>query len=195
MTSRSSGKRFRCYATSSRGQYVATDLHRVGGIPQVMKMLLSHGLLHGNEMTITGRTIAENLAEIPDAPRKDQRSFHQWESPMYAQAISRSSRAISRPRAASPRSPASSITRSRVRRACRGEEDSLDAILAGKITAATSWYSLRRAEGRARMRRELSLPRRISARTRRFMGLIRTALFGRTYGWCRARRTEGRSAD
>ncbi len=47
------------------GQYVATDLHRVGGIPQVMKMLLIHGLLHGDAMTITGRTIAQNLAETP----------------------------------------------------------------------------------------------------------------------------------
>src|SRR6202158_5559787 len=54
------------------GQYVATDLHRVGGFPQVMKMLLSHGLLHGDEMTITGRPVAQNLAALPDAPRTDQ---------------------------------------------------------------------------------------------------------------------------
>ena len=44
------------------GRYVATDLHRAGGMPQVMKMLLEHGLLHGDCMTITGQTIAENLA-------------------------------------------------------------------------------------------------------------------------------------
>jgi dihydroxy-acid dehydratase len=65
------------------GPYATTDLHRVGGIPQVMKMLLNQGLLHGDALTITGRTIAETLAEIPDAPRKDQDVIHQWESPVY----------------------------------------------------------------------------------------------------------------
>ena len=48
------------------GQYVATDLHRVGGIPQVLKMLLNAGLLNGNCLTITGRTLAEELADVPD---------------------------------------------------------------------------------------------------------------------------------
>ena len=67
------------------GRYVATDLHRVGGIPQVMKMLLNHGLLHGDALTITGRTIAETLSEVPDAPRKDQDVIRQWDSPMYPQ--------------------------------------------------------------------------------------------------------------
>ena len=43
------------------GRYVATDLHRAGGMPQVMKMLLEHGLLHGDALTITGNTIAETL--------------------------------------------------------------------------------------------------------------------------------------
>src|SRR6202521_4978972 len=65
------------------GQYVATDLHRVGGIPQVMKMLLSHGLLHGEALTITGRTIAETLAEIADAPRQDQPGLRPWGWPVY----------------------------------------------------------------------------------------------------------------
>jgi dihydroxy-acid dehydratase len=54
------------------GQYVATDLHRAGGIPQVMKLLLNAGLLHGECITITGKTIAETLADVPDAPRADQ---------------------------------------------------------------------------------------------------------------------------
>ena len=54
------------------GQYVATDLHRAGGVPQVMKLLLDAGLLHGDCMTITGKTIAEELANIPSAPRADQ---------------------------------------------------------------------------------------------------------------------------
>ena len=50
-----------------------------------MKMLLAHGLLHGGEMTITGRTVAENLAEVPEAPRKDQHVIRQWDKPMYAE--------------------------------------------------------------------------------------------------------------
>ena len=54
------------------GKYVATDLHRAGGIPQVMKLLLNAGLLHGDCITITGKTIAETLADVPDAPRSDQ---------------------------------------------------------------------------------------------------------------------------
>ncbi len=48
------------------GRYVAVDLHKAGGVPQVMKMLLKHGLLHGDCMTITGKTVAENLKDIPD---------------------------------------------------------------------------------------------------------------------------------
>ena len=54
------------------GQYVATDLHRAGGIPQVLKILLNAGLLHGDCITITGRTMAEELAGVPDQPRADQ---------------------------------------------------------------------------------------------------------------------------
>ena len=54
------------------GQYVATDLHRAGGVPQVMKLLLDAGLLHGDCITITGKTIAEELAQIPSTPRVDQ---------------------------------------------------------------------------------------------------------------------------
>src|SRR5580692_2017265 len=47
------------------GQYVITELHAAGGIPQIMKMLLAHGLLHGEAMTITGKTVAETLASVP----------------------------------------------------------------------------------------------------------------------------------
>src|SRR5512142_92564 len=67
------------------GRYVAVDFHRAGGVPQVLKMLLVHGLLHGDCMTITGRTIAEELAAITDAPRGDQDVIRQWDQPMYAQ--------------------------------------------------------------------------------------------------------------
>ncbi|MDN7958964.1 dihydroxy-acid dehydratase [Burkholderia orbicola] len=54
------------------GQYVATDLHRAGGIPQVLKILLDAGLLHGDCLTITGRTIADELKDVPAVPRADQ---------------------------------------------------------------------------------------------------------------------------
>jgi dihydroxy-acid dehydratase len=66
------------------GRYVATDLHRAGGIPQVMKMLLVHGLLHGDCLTITGQTIAEVLKDVPDEPRADQDVIRPWSNPMYA---------------------------------------------------------------------------------------------------------------
>jgi dihydroxy-acid dehydratase len=67
------------------GKYVATDLHKAGGIPQVMKILLSHGVLHGDALTITGQTIAELLKDIPDVPRKDQDVIRPWDKPIYAQ--------------------------------------------------------------------------------------------------------------
>jgi dihydroxy-acid dehydratase len=67
------------------GKYVAVDLHRAGGIPQVMKMLLKHGLIHGDCMTITGKTVAENLAAIPDEPRADQDVIRPFDKPMYKQ--------------------------------------------------------------------------------------------------------------
>jgi len=65
------------------GRYVAVDLHRAGGIPQVMKMLLEHGVLHGECMTITGRTVAENLKDVPAEPRADQDVIRPWSNPMY----------------------------------------------------------------------------------------------------------------
>jgi len=67
------------------GKYVAVDLHRAGGIPQVMKILLAHGRLHGDCMTITGKTIAENLKDVPAEPRRDQDVIRPWSKPMYAQ--------------------------------------------------------------------------------------------------------------
>jgi dihydroxy-acid dehydratase len=65
------------------GRYVATDLHRAGGIPQVMRMLLDHGLLHGDCLTITGETIAERLRDISSEPRSDQDVIRPWNNPMY----------------------------------------------------------------------------------------------------------------
>ena len=67
------------------GKYLAVDLHRAGGIPQVMKMLLAAGLLHGDCLTISGQTIAEVLADVPDAPRANQDVIRSIDKPMYAQ--------------------------------------------------------------------------------------------------------------
>jgi dihydroxy-acid dehydratase len=67
------------------GRYVATDLHKVGGTPQVMKILLERGLLHGDAMTITGETIAEALKSVPSTPATDQTVIRQWDNPMYEQ--------------------------------------------------------------------------------------------------------------
>ncbi|MCT7956021.1 dihydroxy-acid dehydratase [Laspinema palackyanum] len=67
------------------GRYVATDLHKAGGIPQVMKMLLVHDLLHGDALTITGQTIAELLVDIPAEPPTGQDVIRPWDNPMYRQ--------------------------------------------------------------------------------------------------------------
>jgi dihydroxy-acid dehydratase len=65
------------------GRYVAVDFHRAGGVPQVLKMLLDHGLLHGACMTVTGRTMAEELKNIAAEPRRDQQVIRPWANPMY----------------------------------------------------------------------------------------------------------------
>ena len=67
------------------GKYLATDLHLAGGIPQVMKILLDGGLLHGDCMTITGKTIAEVLKDVPSTPRSDQYVIRPLSNPIYAE--------------------------------------------------------------------------------------------------------------
>lgn len=67
------------------GKYLATDLHVAGGIPQVMKILLDGGLLHGDCMTITGKTIAEVLKDVPSVPRSDQHVIRPLNNPIYAE--------------------------------------------------------------------------------------------------------------
>jgi dihydroxy-acid dehydratase len=67
------------------GRFLAVDLHQAGGIPQVMKMLLAAGLLHGDCLTITGQTLAESLAALPDVPRADQQVIRPIDKPMYAE--------------------------------------------------------------------------------------------------------------
>jgi dihydroxy-acid dehydratase len=67
------------------GRFVATDFHAAGGVPQVLRLLLDHGLLHGDCLTITGRTMAQELAGIPAEPRADQEVIRPWSKPMYPQ--------------------------------------------------------------------------------------------------------------
>ncbi len=63
------------------GRYAMEDLHDVGGVPALMKMLLARGALDGDCITVTGKTIAENLADAPDlAP--DQTVIHAWDDPI-----------------------------------------------------------------------------------------------------------------
>ncbi len=118
------------------GRYVATDLHAAGGIPQVMKMLLTHGLLHGDCLTITGDTIAARLQDIPEAPPAHQDVIRPWSNPIYAQghlAILKGNLAtegavakitgVKKPQMTGPA------------RVFEAEEDCLATILAGKIKA------------------------------------------------------------
>ncbi|MBD1850305.1 dihydroxy-acid dehydratase [Leptolyngbya sp. FACHB-711] len=116
------------------GRYVATDLHRAGGIPQVMKMLLNQGLLHGDCITITGETIAELLKDIPDNPRPNQDVIRPWDRPMYPQGHL----GILKGNLATEGSVAklTGIKNRKITgpaRVFESEESCLDAILAGKI--------------------------------------------------------------
>ncbi|HIK54991.1 MAG TPA: dihydroxy-acid dehydratase [Synechococcales cyanobacterium M55_K2018_004] len=116
------------------GRYVATDLHKVGGIPQVMKMLLNHGLLHGDCITITGETIAERLRDVPDTPRPDQDVIRPWDRPMYTSghlAILKGNLATEG--AVAKISGVKQPVITGPARVFNSEEECLDAILAGKI--------------------------------------------------------------
>ncbi len=118
------------------GRYVAVDLHKAGGVPQVMKMLLAHGLIHGDCMTITGKTVAENLKDVPNEPRGDQDVIRPWSNPMYKQghlAILKGN--------LSPEGCVAKITGLKnpaitgPARVFESETDALDAILADRIKA------------------------------------------------------------
>ncbi len=118
------------------GKYLAVDLHQAGGIPQVMKTLLAAGLLHGDCMTITGKTIAENLKDLPDVPRADQDVIRPIDKPMYAEghlAILKGN--------LSPEGAVAKITGLKnpvitgPARVFDDEQSALAAILAGKIKA------------------------------------------------------------
>ena len=118
------------------GQFVATDLHRAGGIPQVMRMLLDHGLLHGEALTISGETVEEVLREVPSEPRRDQEVIRGWKRPLYAQghlAILRGNLAEEGAVAKITGVKAPALTGPA--RVFDSEESCLEAILAGQIRA------------------------------------------------------------
>ena len=118
------------------GKYLAVDLHNAGGIPQVMKTLLAAGLLHGDCLTITGKTIAETLQDIPEVPRADQDVIRPITNPMYAEghlAVLKGN--------LSPEGAVAKITGLKnpvitgPARVFDDEQSALKAILDGKITA------------------------------------------------------------
>ena len=116
------------------GKYVTVDLHQVGGIPQVMKMLLKHDLLHGDALTITGKTIAEILVDIPDTPPANQDVIRPWSNPVYQEGHL----AVLKGNLASEGAVAkiSGVKNPQITgpaRVFESEEDCLDAILDGKI--------------------------------------------------------------
>ncbi|HBW56505.1 MAG TPA: dihydroxy-acid dehydratase [Oscillatoriales bacterium UBA8482] len=118
------------------GQYVATDLHKAGGIPLVMKMLLEKGLIHGDALTITGKTVAEQLADVPSEPSPDQDVIRPWNNPMYAQghlAILKGN--LASEGAVAKISGVKNPVITGPARVFESEEECLDAILAGKISA------------------------------------------------------------
>src|SRR5438128_569670 len=67
------------------GSYVATDFHAAGGVPQVLRMLLAHGVVRGECLTITGRTLVQELANVPEEPRAGQDGIRPWANPVYAE--------------------------------------------------------------------------------------------------------------
>ena len=118
------------------GKYVTINLHQAGGIPQVMKMLLVHDLLHGDALTISGQTIAEVLADVPDAPPENQDVIRPWNNPVYPQghlAILKGN--LAEEGAVAKVSGVKNKTITGTARVFESEEECLDAILAGKIKA------------------------------------------------------------
>ncbi len=118
------------------GRYVATDLHKAGGIPQVMKILLDAGLLHGDCLTITGKTIAELLKDIPSTPAANQDVILPISKALYAQghlAILKGNLA--------PEGSVAKITGLKnpvitgPARVFNSEDDAMEAIMARKIQA------------------------------------------------------------
>ncbi|HEY9761645.1 MAG TPA: dihydroxy-acid dehydratase [Trichocoleus sp.] len=118
------------------GRYVATDLHRAGGIPQVMKMLLVKGLLHGDALTITGQTVEELLADIPAEPRADQDVIRPFDQPMYPQGhLGILKGNLAEEGAVAKLTGVKNRRITGPARVFESEEECLDAILANKVVA------------------------------------------------------------
>jgi dihydroxy-acid dehydratase len=118
------------------GKYVATDLHQAGGIPQVMKMLLKQGLLHGDVLTISGMSIADVLRDIPAEPRSDQDVIRPLRRPLYSQghlAILRGN--LASEGAVAKITGVKTPVMTGPARVFDSEESCLEAILAGRIVA------------------------------------------------------------
>ncbi len=118
------------------GQFVVTEFHQAGGVPQVMRILLEHGVLHGDALTITGKTIVELLKDVPAEPRIDQQVIRPWNRPLYPQGhlvILRGNLATEGAVAKVTGVKKSVITGPA--RVFESEEECLDAILKGKILA------------------------------------------------------------
>jgi dihydroxy-acid dehydratase len=121
---------------SPSGRFATTDLHRAGGIPQVMKILLENGALHGDALTITGQTVSESLANVPSEPPAGQEVIRPWSRPVHAQghlAILRGN--LAEDGAVAKISGLKTIKMTGPARVFESEEESLTAILAGKIQA------------------------------------------------------------
>ena len=118
------------------GRFVATDLHRSGGIPQVMKVLLAHGALHGDALSVTGQTIADVLRDVPGEPRRDQDVIRPWDRPVYAQGHITVLRGnLATEGGVAKISGAKRLRMSGPARVFDSEEACLEAILAGRIKA------------------------------------------------------------
>ncbi|GAP61816.1 dihydroxy-acid dehydratase [Ardenticatena maritima] len=118
------------------GRYVTVDFHRAGGVPQVMKILLNHGVLHGDALTITGQTIAEVLADVPDEPSPDQDVIRPWDNPLYDEGHLVVLRGNLAPEGAIAK--VTGVKKRRITgpaRVFESEETCLQAILDGKIQA------------------------------------------------------------
>ncbi|HEX9283906.1 MAG TPA: dihydroxy-acid dehydratase [Gemmatimonadales bacterium] len=116
------------------GRFVTTDLHAAGGVPQVMKILLAHGRLHGDAPTVSGETVAEVLRDVPDEPRARQEVIRPWSRPLYPEghlAILRGNLAAEG--AVAKVTGIKQRTLTGPARVFDCEEDSLAAILAGRI--------------------------------------------------------------
>ena len=118
------------------GKYVTTDFHRAGGVPQVMKMLLDHGLMDGRAMTISGERVEKTLSGIPSEPPKDQDVIHSWDTPVYKQGhITILKGNLATEGAVAKISGVKSPVATGPARVFDSEEDCLGAILSGSIKA------------------------------------------------------------